>query len=82
MAARLAARNASRAQLAAIGWPLRMLNTMPPAPYKRSDVNRGFYTVIARASENPVLEKIILDLLHRFHEASLESCQNKVTGEA
>ncbi len=69
MAAKLAASNASRAQLAAIGRPLRMLDTMTPAAYKRSDVNRDFHAAIARASGNPVLEKIILDLLNRFHEA-------------
>ena len=69
MAAKLAASNASRAQLAAIGRPLRMLDTMTPAAYKRSDVNRDFHAAIARASGNPVLEKIILDLLNRFQEA-------------
>jgi GntR family transcriptional repressor for pyruvate dehydrogenase complex len=69
MAARLAAKNASRAQLAAIGRPLRMLETMTSAAYKRSDVNRDFHAAIARGSGNPVLEKAILDLLHRFHEA-------------
>jgi GntR family transcriptional repressor for pyruvate dehydrogenase complex len=69
MAAKLAANNASRAQLAAIGRPLRMLDTMTPAAYRRSDVNRDFHAAIARASGNPVLEKIILDLLHRFCEA-------------
>ena len=72
VAARLAAMNASRAQLAAIGRPLRMLDTMTPAAYKRSDVNRDFHAAIARASGNPVLEKIILDLLHRFHEAGFK----------
>ncbi len=69
MAAGLAAANASRAQLAAIGRPLRMLDTMTPAAYGRDDVNRDFHAAIARASGNPVLEKIVLDLLERFHEA-------------
>ncbi len=72
MAAKLAASNASRAQLAAIGRPLRMLDTMSPVTYNRSDVNRDFHTAIARASGNPVLEKIILSLLHRFHEAGFK----------
>jgi GntR family transcriptional repressor for pyruvate dehydrogenase complex len=69
IAARLSANNASRAQLAAIGRPLRMLDTMTPAAYKRSDVNRDFHAAIARASGNPILEKTILDLLNRFYEA-------------
>ncbi len=69
IAAKLAAKNASRAQLAAIGRPLRMLDTMTPSAYKRSDVNRDFHAAIARASGNPILEKIVLDLLYRFHEA-------------
>lgn len=68
-AAGLAAANASRAQLAAIGRPLRMLETMTPAAYGRDDVNRDFHSAVARASRNPVLEQIILDLLERFHEA-------------
>ncbi|MBC8337386.1 MAG: FadR family transcriptional regulator [Rhodospirillales bacterium] len=69
MAAGLAATNASRAQLAAIGRPLRMLETMTPTAYARNDVNRDFHSAIARASGNPVLEQGVLDLLHRFHEA-------------
>jgi GntR family transcriptional repressor for pyruvate dehydrogenase complex len=68
-AAGLAAANASRAQLAAIGRPLRMLETMTPSAYGRDDVNQDFHAAIARASGNPVLEQIILDLLQRFHEA-------------
>jgi GntR family transcriptional repressor for pyruvate dehydrogenase complex len=84
MAAKLAANNASRAQLAAIGRPLRMLDTMTPAAYKRSDVNRDFHSAIARASGNPVLEKAILDLLHRFHEAGFRDLpkQSNWTGLA
>ena len=69
MAAGLAAAKASRAQLAAIGRPLRMLETMTPEAYGRDDVNRDFHSAVARASGNPVLEQIILDLLERFHEA-------------
>ncbi|MBL4690271.1 MAG: FadR family transcriptional regulator [Rhodospirillales bacterium] len=69
MAAGLAAANASRAQLAAIGRPIRMLETMTPEAYRRGDVNHDFHTAIARASGNPVLEQVILDLLGRFNEA-------------
>ncbi len=67
-AAGLAAANASRAQLAAIGRPLRMLETMTPEAYRRGDVNHDFHAAIARASGNPVLEQVILELLGRFHE--------------
>ena len=67
-AAGLAAANASRGQLAAIGRPLRMLETMTPEAYRRGDVNLDFHSAIARASGNPVLEQVILDLLGRFHE--------------
>ena len=67
-AAGLAAANASRAQLAAIGRPLRMLETMTPEAYRRGDVNHDFHAAVARASGNPVLEQLILDLLGRFHE--------------
>jgi len=72
MAAGLAAANASRAQLAAIGRPLRMLETMTPAAYRRGDVNHDFHTAVARASRNPVLEQVILDLLGRFLEAGFK----------
>ena len=68
LAAGLAAANASRGQLAAIGRPLRMLETMTPEAYRRGDVNLDFHSAIARASGNPVLEQVILDLLGRFHE--------------
>jgi GntR family transcriptional repressor for pyruvate dehydrogenase complex len=68
-AAGLAAMNASRAQLAAIGRPIRMLETMTPAAYRRGDVNHDFHAAIARATGNPVLEQVILDLLGRFNEA-------------
>jgi GntR family transcriptional repressor for pyruvate dehydrogenase complex len=71
-AAGLAAANASRAQLAAIGRPLRMLETMTPDAYRRGDVNHDFHTAIARASGNPVLEQVILDLLGRFNEAGFK----------
>ena len=71
-AAGLAAANASRAQLAAIGRPLRMLETMTPDAYRRGDVNHDFHTAVARASGNPVLEQVILDLLGRFHEAGFK----------
>ena len=67
-AAALAAVNASRAQLAAIGRPLRMLDTMTSDAYRRSDFNLEFHAAIARASGNPVLEQVALDLLGRFHE--------------
>lgn len=67
-AAGLAAANASRGQLAAIGRPLRMLETMTPEAYRRGDVNLDFHSAIARASGNPVLGQVILDLLGRFHE--------------
>lgn len=67
-AAALAAVNASRAQLAAIGRPLRMLDTMTSDAYRRSDFNLEFHAAIARASGNPVLEQVTLDLLGRFHE--------------
>ena len=72
MAAGLATANASRAQLAAVGRPLRMLDTMTPDAYGRDDVNRDFHAAVARASGNPVLEQIILDLLQRFHEAGFK----------
>ncbi len=72
MAAGLAAANASRAQLAAIGRPLRMLETMTPDAYRRGDVNHDFHTAVARASRNPVLEQVILDLLGRFQEAGFK----------
>ena len=68
-AAGLAAAEASRAQLAAIGRPLRMLETMTPANYRRGDVNVDFHSAIARATGNPVLEQVIFDLLGRFREA-------------
>jgi len=71
-AAGLAAANASRAQLAAIGRPLRMLETMTPDAYRRGDVNHDFHTAVARASGNPVLEQVILDLLGRFNEAGFK----------
>lgn len=71
-AAGLAAAQASRAQLAAIGRPLRMLETMTPDAYRRSDVNHDFHTAVARASGNPVLEQVIIDLLGRFHEAGFK----------
>ncbi|NQU59930.1 MAG: FadR family transcriptional regulator [Rhodospirillales bacterium] len=71
-AAGLAAVNASRAQLAAIGQPLRMLETMTPEAYPRGDVNQDFHAAIARACGNPLLEQIILDLLGRFHETGFE----------
>ena len=67
-AASLAAVKASRAQLAAIGRPLRMLDTMTSDAYRRSDFNLEFHAAIARASGNPVLEQVTLDLLGRFHE--------------
>ncbi|MFQ5764664.1 MAG: FadR/GntR family transcriptional regulator, partial [Rhodospirillales bacterium] len=67
-AAGLAAANASRAQLAAIGQPLRMLETMTPEAYRRGDVNLDFHAAIARASGNRVLEQVIVELLGRFHE--------------
>ncbi|MCZ6848982.1 MAG: FadR/GntR family transcriptional regulator [Alphaproteobacteria bacterium] len=71
-AAGLAAANASRAQLAAIGRPLRMLDTMTPDAYRRSDFNLEFHAAIARASGNPVLEQVIVDLLGRFHETGFK----------
>lgn len=71
-AAALAAANASRGQLAAIGRPLRMLDTMTPDAYRRSDFNLGFHAAIARASGNPVLEQVIVDLLGRFHETGFK----------
>lgn len=67
-AAGLAAANASRAQLAAIGQPLRMLETMTPEAYRRGDVNLDFHAAVARASGNRVLEQVIVELLGRFHE--------------
>jgi GntR family transcriptional repressor for pyruvate dehydrogenase complex len=67
-AAGLAAANASRAQLAAIGRPLRMLETMTPEAYRRGDVNHDFHAAIARATGNPVLERVVLNLLGWFHE--------------
>ena len=72
MAAGLAAANASRAQLAAIGRPIRMLETMSPQAYRRGDVNNDVHSAIARASGNPVLEQVILDLLGRFNEAEFK----------
>ena len=71
-AAGLAAERASRAQLAAIGRPIRMLETMTPEAYRRGDVNHDFHAAIARASGNPVLEQVILDLLGRFHETGFK----------
>jgi len=71
-AAGLAAANASRAGLAAIGRPLRMLETMTPDAYRRSDVNQDFHNAVARASGNPVLEQVILDLLARFQDAGFK----------
>ena len=71
-AAGLAAARASRAQLAAIGRPLRMLETMTPEAYRRGDVNHDFHAAIARASGNPVLEQLGLDLLGRFNEAGFK----------
>ncbi len=71
-AAGLAAAHASRAQLAAIGRPLRMLETMTPEAYRRDDVNHDFHAAIARATGNPVLEQVILDLLGRFHETGFK----------
>ena len=71
-AAGLAAGSASRAQLAAIGRPLRMLETMTPEAYRRGDVNQDFHAAVARASGNPVLEQLILDLLGRFNEAGFK----------
>ncbi len=71
-AAGLAAGSASRAQLAAIGRPLRMLETMTPEAYRRGDVNHDFHAAIARASGNPVLEQVIFDLLGRFNEAGFK----------
>lgn len=71
-AAGLAAGSASRAQLAAIGRPLRMLETMTPEAYRRGDVNHDFHAAIARASSNPVLEQLIIDLLGRFNEAGFK----------
>lgn len=71
-AAGLAAVNASRAQLAAIGQPLRMLETMTPDAYRRGDVNLDFHAAVARACGNLFLEQIILDLLGRFHETKFK----------
>jgi GntR family transcriptional repressor for pyruvate dehydrogenase complex len=71
-AAQLAAANASRGQLAAIGRPLRMLDTMTPDSYRRGDFNMEFHAAVARAAGNPVLEQVALDLLGRFHEAGFE----------
>ncbi len=71
-AAGQAAANASRAQLAAIGRPLRMLETMTPSNYRRGDVNVDFHSAIARATGNPVLEQVIFDLLGRFREAGFK----------
>jgi len=71
-AAALAAANASRGQLAAIGRPLRMLDTMTPDAYRRGDFNLEFHSAIARASGNPLLEQVALDLIGRFHEAGFE----------
>jgi GntR family transcriptional repressor for pyruvate dehydrogenase complex len=71
-AAALAAVNASRGQLAAIGRPLRMLDTMTPDAYRRGDFNMEFHAAIARAANNPVLEQVALDLIGRFHEAGFD----------
>jgi len=71
-AAGLAAAKASRAQLAAVGRPLRMLETMTPEAYRRGDINHDFHAAVARASGNPVLEQVILDLLGRFNEAGFK----------
>ncbi len=71
-AAALAAANASRGQLAAIGRPLRMLDTMTPDAYRRGDFNLEFHAAIARASGNPLLEQMALDLIGRFHEIGFE----------
>lgn len=71
-AAQLAAANASRGQLAAIGRPLRMLDTMTPDAYRRGDFNMEFHAAVARAAGNPVLEQLALDLIGRFHEAGFE----------
>jgi GntR family transcriptional regulator, transcriptional repressor for pyruvate dehydrogenase complex len=71
-AAALAAANASRGQLAAIGRPLRMLDTMTPDAYRRGDFNFEFHSAIARASGNPLLEQVAIDLIGRFHEAGFE----------
>jgi len=71
-AAALAAANASRGQLAAIGRPLRMLDTMTPDAYRRGDFNLEFHAAVARAAGNPLLEQVALDLIGRFHEAGFE----------
>jgi len=49
-----------------------MLETMTPEAYRRGDVNHDFHAAIARASGNPVLEQLILDLLGRFNEAGFK----------
>ena len=41
---------------------------MTPEAYRRGDVNLDFHSAIARASGNPVLGQVTLDLLGRFHE--------------
>ena len=41
---------------------------MTPEAYRRGDVNLDFHSAIARASGNPALGQVILDLLGRFHE--------------
>lgn len=71
-AAALAAAAASRGQLAAIGRPLRMLDTMTPDAYRRGDFNFEFHAAIARAAGNPLLEQVALELIGRFHEAGFE----------